>query len=140
MIVDIFYNNISKNLRTIDTAAVSKDQCKSDSEYHSTEYDGQEMFSIKFERDFFEISKTNGIYDETDKCFCEEIFAEQKNAGNEKRKKNEQNTERQIITGKFTYDDRDSGSAIINRVIGEQDTGDRETGDKCSDYDCKIRK
>lgn len=77
------------------------------------------MLCIQFKRDFFKIGKTKSVYNKTDKCFGKEMFSEQKNSGNKKRKKNDKNAERQIIAGKSAYDDRNSGSSIINCIVGK---------------------
>ena len=97
------------------------------------------MFRIQFKGDFFKIGKTKGIYDKTNKSFGEEMFPEQEDAGDKKWKKDNQNAERQIISGKFTYDNSDSGRTIINCIVRKQNIGDGKTRNKCACYNCKIR-
>ena len=140
MIVDFFYNNIGKDLRAVNTAAISKDQGKSHAKDRTAESHCNKMLRIKFKGNFFKVRQAYSIDNKTHKCFRKEVFADQNDPGNKKRKKNKQYTKRQIIPGQLAYDNGDSGSSVINGIIGKQDTGNRKAGQYRPYDDHQIRK
>lgn len=77
MIVDFFYNNISKDLRAVNTAAISKDQGKSHAKDRTAESHCNKMLRIKFKGNFFKVRQAYSIDNKTHECFRKEVFADQ---------------------------------------------------------------
>ena len=96
--------------------------------------------AIKFKRDFFKVGKTYCVDYKTYERFCKEIFTDKNDPGDQKWQKDNQYTQRQIIPSEFAYDNGNSGSSVIDGIIGKQDTGNGKAGQYGSDNDHQIRK
>lgn len=83
MIEDFFYNNIGKDLRAVNTAAISKDQGKSHAKDRTAESHYNKMLRIKFKGNFFKVRQAYSIDNKTHKCFRKEVFADQNDPGNQ---------------------------------------------------------
>ena len=140
MVIDMFYNDIGKNLGTVNTSAITQNKSQAYAKNHTAECNCKEVLSIKFKGDFFEIGKTKGIYNKTNKSFSKKMSSEKNNSRGKKWKKDDKNTQGQIITGKLAYDNCNTRSSVVNCIIGKQNTGNRKACNQCTCNNCEVRK
>ena len=92
MIVDLFYNDIGKDLRTVNTATVSKDQRQSHTKDRTSKGYCNKMLCIQLKRDFFKVGKTYCVDNKAHERFYKEILTDKNDPSYEKRQKHKQHT------------------------------------------------
>lgn len=130
----LFNDYVGEYFRPVDTAAVPEDQGETGAEYRAAESDSEEVLGIDLERNLFEYQQSHGINNRAEGRFNGKFPAEEDISRDQEGQENEENAQRKAKAGQLADDDRNTGRAVVDGIVGQQDKSDRKAGHNCAEY------